>query len=592
MSDNLATTPVIGEQKVVQTLRENLDMWLIHNKIRHRFIDDDIVDIEGFGKLYINDLSGVNSIFRKVKKTGEIVFNLMCDQDSLISDGIEKVTFLFGKNWYWFDLNKGFDLKILKYVGEREGLRNKELDSVRFVNLGIHTPYELLNGSFKFSEWIAKAKHLGQDCIGICDKNTMAATLQLQKECKSAGMKYVIGYTLDVVDGEDEFEVKVYCKNNEGLSNLLRLQKLINVDSDDHKVTIKQLVSYINGNILVFGTLSSYWLNRNDDVVNEISKVCGKVYYQVDISEFKADRIDRMYLDALKEFYHNSPKDSCVFPALICDNYYLDDSDANNKIILNKIACGAAHNQSDQQYFKDMDELYESFSSLFSDDWDVMGEFLDACKATVEISSDANAYYETSRNFMPEYDMTEEEKEKYGDRRNMFNTILEEGFKRLVPKGQEAKYRERMEKEKYVIESTNNIDYFLVQYDTVNWANQQGIMTGIARGSGGGCLLLYLMGITKLDPIKYDLIFERFLLPDRSGLYEAEVSVIADDLMSDNIVEVDLGDGKMVFDKDAQFMIKRGDESLVVYADELMPGDDILFDNRDLLWTLKEKYRD
>ena len=165
MSDNLATTPVIGEQKVVQTLRENLDMWLIHNKIRHRFIDDDIVDIEGFGKLYINDLSGVNSIFRKVKKTGEIVFNLMCDQDSLISDGIEKVTFLFGKNWYWFDLNKGFDLKILKYVGEREGLRNKELDSVRFVNLGIHTPYELLNGSFKFSEWIAKAKHLGQDCM-------------------------------------------------------------------------------------------------------------------------------------------------------------------------------------------------------------------------------------------------------------------------------------------------------------------------------------------------------------------------------------------------------------------------------------------
>lgn len=577
-----------SQAMIKETLPDKLHKWLVKNKIKHNIIDGDTVEINRFGKLYINDLSDAGSIFRKNRKTGEIVFNLMCDKESLLKDGIDKVTFLFGDNWYWFDLEKGFELNILKYVGERE----RVLD-IPFVNLGIHTPFELLNGSFKIRDWIAKAKHIGQDCIGICDKNTMAASLQLQKECEASGMRYVIGYTLDVVDGDSKFEVKVYCKSNEGLSNLLRLQKEINVDSDTQTVTIEQLAERCKGNVLVFGALSSYWLNVHENVVKRLNKICGSIYYQVDVSEFKANRIDKAHLDALREFYHNSPEGSVVKPALICDNYYLDHEDAKNKIILNKVAYGAAHDQSDQQYYKDLDELYVSFSSLFSEEWDVMAEFEDACKGTVEIAKGATARYETSRNFMPEYDMTEEERKRYGTRRNMFNAIIEDGFKRLVPKGQEERYRERVEKEKYVIESTNNIDYFLVQYDTVNWANKQGIMTGIARGSGGGCLLLYLMGITKLDPIKYDLIFERFLLPDRSGLYEADVTRIDGEMIdTDEVVELDLGDGKIWLDKDAELMVRRGDKETVVYADELEEGDDILFDNRDLLWTLKEIYRD
>ena len=189
---------------------------------------------------------------------------------------------------------------------------------------------------------------------------------------------------------------------------------------------------------------------------------------------------------------------------------------------------------------------------------------------------------------MPQYDMTPEEIKKHGTRHNMFNQIIEEGFKTLVPKGKEEEYRKRVEYEKYVIESTDNIDYFLVQYDTVNWARQNGIMTGIARGSGGGCLLLYLMGITKLDPMKYNLIFERFLLPSRSGLYESDVTMIDGKIDSDNVVEVDFGDRKISFDADDKLIVKRKDSIITIYADELMEGDDILFDNRDKLWTINE----
>ena len=225
---------------------------------------------------------------------------------------------------------------------------------------------------------------------------------------------------------------------------------------------------------------------------------------------------------------------------------------------------------------------------LFRDEWDKWEIFTEMCNNTIKITEGAKAAYETTRNFMPQYDMTPEEREKYGDRHNMFNQIIEEGFKKLVPKGKEEEYRKRVEYEKYVIESTNNIDYFLVQYDTVNWANEQGIMTGISRGSGGGCLLLYLMGITKLDPLKYNLIFERFLLPDRSGLYEANTTVIQGKIESKEYVEISMNGKTYSFDRDAKFLVKRGDEEIEVYADELMTNDDIIFDNRDLIWTINE----
>ena len=201
------------------------------------------------------------------------------------------------------------------------------------------------------------------------------------------------------------------------------------------------------------------------------------------------------------------------------------------------------------------------------------------------------AQFETDRNYMPQYSMTEEELKKYGTTHNMFNTLLEEGLQRLVPEEKQEVYRKQMEYEKYIIESTNNIDYLLVQYDTVNWAKRNGIYVGCGRGSAAGSLLLYLLGITLVDPLRYDLIFERFLLPERAGLYQADTTIIGGDIESAHYVEVRLENGRTIrLDKDAQLLVKRdGEESPVtVYADELQENDDILFDNKDVLFTINE----
>lgn len=562
--------------------------WLDANKIQYEILDDEVVNVEGLGKMYYEDTNLISSIFR-TDLQNNVKFNATENIETLHDEEIFYIVFKFGDNWYYYDTRKEFKFNILKYIGTRKKCEHDQ----PFVNLGVHTPYELLNGSFSIGDWVKKAKYLGQKAIGICDYNTMAGALVLQKECLSAGISPVFGYSLTFTDGVDKVGAKIYCQTQNGLQNLLRIQKAINVDSTDKIIDLVELLNRGEGNVIVFDKYSSVWLHGIGDKINKFLDSFDDCYYQLDLSEFKAERIDIRVLESTKYYFDNLYDNGTVPPVLISDCYYLDKDDAKNKIILNKIAEGAAHEQSDDQYFKDLDEHWATFESLFDkDEWeDIEDIFNYACENTVVIADGAKALFETDRNFMPQYDMTDKEKERWGDRHSMFLGLLKEGFDKLVPEEKKEVYKKRLEHEIYVLEATNNVDYMLVQYDTVNWARENGILVGCGRGSAGGCLVLYLLGITLIDPIKYDLIFERFLLPERAGLYPSDVTVVGDNIDSKNYVEVELDNGQTYkIDKDAQLVVKRygEDDPIVLYADELQEGDDIQFDNRDVLFTLHE----
>ena len=562
--------------------------WLDANKIQYEILDDEVVNVEGLGKMYYEDTNLISSIFR-TDLQNNVKFNATENIETLHDEEIFYIVFKFGDNWYYYDTRKEFKFNILKYIGTRKKCEHDQ----PFVNLGVHTPYELLNGSFSIGDWVKKAKYLGQKAIGICDYNTMAGALVLQKECLSAGISPVFGYSLTFTDGVDKVGAKIYCQTQNGLQNLLRIQKAINVDSTDKIIDLVELLNRGEGNIIVFDKYSSVWLHGIGDKINKFLDSFDDCYYQLDLSEFKAERIDIRVLESTKYYFDNLYDNGTVPPVLVSDCYYLDKDDAKNKIILNKIAEGAAHEQSDDQYFKDLDEHWATFEPLFDkDEWeDIEDIFNYACENTVVIADGAKALFETDRNFMPQYDMTDKEKERWGDRHSMFLGLLKEGFDKLVPEEKKEVYKKRLEHEIYVLEATNNVDYMLVQYDTVNWARENGILVGCGRGSAGGCLVLYLLGITLIDPIKYDLIFERFLLPERAGLYPSDVTVVGDSIESKDYVEVELNNGQTYkIDKDAQLVVKRDgeDKSIVLYADELQEGDDIQFDNRDVLFTLHE----
>ncbi len=564
-----------------------LQKWLNANKIEFKEIDPEVIEIEGLGKMFLADLSKVTSIF----KGGE--FNLMESPKVLMNEDIFHVVFPFGNNFYYYDLRGEVKFNILKYVGRREPTK---LD-IPFVNLGVHTPYELLSGSGSLSELVAKAKYLGHSAVGICDYNTLGATLNLQKECKAAGIKPIFGYSM-VVDYLGEcVEMKVYALSDRGLRNLLRIQKAVMVDSESHSIKLDTLAEYGEGCVLVVGKLGGEWLKANRNIIPLMKQTFESLYFQIDPTEYKAERIDSEVLGSMATFFENFADSFThsfdVTPILICDSYYLDKADARNKIVLNKIATGAAHKQSEEQYFKDVDEHFAVLEPLFSDKWNVKQLFEQMCRATIDIADRCDAKYETDRNFMPRYDMTEAEQQRYGDRHTMFLSLLEDGFKRFVPEGSEELYRERLDKEIYVLESTDNVDYLLVQWDTVNWARQNDILVGCGRGSAGGSLVLYLLGITLIDPIKYDLLFERFLLPERAGLYPAQATKVLSDIESREYVEIEVENNRKIkLDKDAQILVTRGDEQLVVYADELMSGDNIIMDNRDYLWTINNSDND
>lgn len=565
--------------------------WLNANKIMFGQLDNEVIEIEDFGKVFVADLSSVNSIFKG--EGNNIRFNLMENPEVLIDEGIFYVAFSFGRNWYYYDVREEFCFNILKYVGKRQPCRL----GIPFVNLGIHTPYELLNGSGDLKLWVRKAKYLGQTALGICDYNTMAATLNFQKECVAAGIKHVFGYSFSLAHIGEKVDMKIYSLTQKGLRNMLRMQRAIMVDSEEHTLTLEELMEYAEGNVLVFGKRSGFWLKQNRHVIALLRNVFPKLFFQVDLSEYKAERIDSEVLHSVGCFFENFG-DPITFsfeiePILICDTYYPDKDDARNKILLNKIGTGAAHEQSDEQYFKDVDEHFAVMEALFSEKWNVTALFERMCGATVDLAEEAEARYETGEMYMPEYRMTEREKELYLNRRAMFHGLLEKGLREKVSASERDRYERRLNDEVYIIESTNNVDYFLIQWDMVSEARRRNIAVGIGRGSAGGSLVSYLLGITSIDPLAYGLLFSRFLVPERCGLlWSSKVTVVGEDIgVSENgeYVEIVLDGHTYRIDTDAKFSVWRDEAQIEVYADELREGDDIVFDRRDLIWTLNQK---
>lgn len=570
---------------------DGLITWLDRQNIAYRVFDKEVVEVEGFGKLFSADLSGVSSIFRS--EGDSLSFNLMENPDVLMEEGIFHVAFPFGKNWYYYDLREDFRFNILRYIGHPKPCRH----DIPFVNLGVHTPYELLNASGSLEEWCRKARWLGHTALGICDRNTMAATLGFQKACAAAGLKHVFGYSLTMRMDETGVELKIYALSQEGLHNLLRVQRAVMVDSGTNTLDYTELLRYAAGCALVFDTRSAYWITEHPRHVGHLRQEFETVYYQVDGTEFKADRIDRQRLEAMRHYFRNcydpSTGSFLVEPILISDCHYPDRDDAGEKAVLNRIATGAAHEQSDDQYFKTVDEHYDTLSPLFSDTWDFDGLMRRMCAATVSLAGKAAAMFETGRMFMPEYMMRPQEKLRYGDRRKMFLRLLDEGLQEKIRQEDHGRYRQRLDEEVYIIESTDNVDYFLIQWDMVREARRRGIATGIGRGSAGGSLVAYLLGITSVDPLKYDLIFSRFLVPERCGLnWKEDVTILAPDMEIEKgkrYVEISTdGRARYRLHPDARLRVVRDGRERTVYADELAAGDDILFDRRDLLWNLRE----
>lgn len=439
-------------------------------------------------------------------------------------DALEKkvadfVLFEFGGKFYYSgvkpDKNKYNEnifkpeFKDFKYLG-----KCTEPFITDYVHLGVHSEYEILNGSGHCDLWCKKSRFLGIHTLGICDKNTLAAALSFQSACVAANIKPVIGETVTIAidfdpkkPAQETFELKLYVLNDEGWKNLLLVNKAIRVDYLGF-IPDEELYKLGKGLCCVIPPDSEFNSIIDDTIkakrlLRKYRSAFDKVYYQIDTVEYVSQQLYREHLHNIDTYVCNYG--GTLKPILINDSYYLDKEMHELKKMLNKVA-GKAYPESENQYFKSLGDTIQDFSEWIDQAPVLFAIMMAGVENAVKLVKGINFVIPTGDRKLPRYPVKNCEK--------LFYKELERGItERLKDKTDEELkvYLERLETECNVIVPNDLCDYFMILWDMRKWCRENGILGGPGRGSACGSLVAYLLYITDVDPIKYGTLFERFL---------------------------------------------------------------------------------
>lgn len=489
-----------------------LSKWIEENKLQVVEESENVYGIENIGSFIFISGEGdklIDKDFQFIVSDDEL--------EQISEEDIKFVLFQFGGRYYYSPITiNGNEITIevkfndFKYLG----LVAQGMDD-EFCHLGIHSEYEILNGSHTAEDWVNKAKFLKHKSIGICDKNTLAGVLSFQLDCEKKQIKFIIGETVSVLHAnEEQFTLKLYVVNKIGWRNLLRINKVINIDNDGLYISEAELLNYGEGLICVFDN-NSIASRKNYKIglkyINKYKSLFDRCYYQWDSVIFNSENNDVEHLRQLQKYIEYYIDE--IEPVLINDSYVLDKDEGRIKTYLNKIN-RTSYPSSNNQYYKNLDDVIKIFNRLFNPE-KKYGEYGDYTQLivsmienTVEISSMCNFKIEVGMPHLPEFNYN-------GDINQLFEQIIAAGWEEKINgKIAEDKYEEymlRVEKEIDIISRGKYINYFLILWDIIAWSREQGIYVGNARGSVAGSLVAFLMGITSVDPILHNLLFERFL---------------------------------------------------------------------------------
>lgn len=479
---------------------------------------------------------------------------ILTDQEQAILSqvDIEFVLYQFGNSWYYSSLSN-FELTPFKYIGKEQ-----DLIDIDFPFLGVHGEYELCNGSRLYSDWCKKAKFLNISSLGICEKNTLAGTLAFQQACTSAGIKPILGETVTVQHEDSTYQLKLFVVNEKGWRNLLNINAQIKVFNSGF-VEQSYVLQKSEGLICVFScsdliTESRYQLYKK--------AFSNRLYQQLDFVEWLAPDKEKKHLETLKHNINNYI--DLIKPVIICDAYYLDQADSDIKPILNTIGKVDFQNTSKDQYFKSLNDVIDQAQPLFKSEVQYETIISLCIEHLNEINDTCNFKIKLGEMYLPKYEMSKEEREQFETNEDLFFHLIEEGLLRIT-KAESEEYLSRIEKEIEVIKLGGFIDYFLILWDIINWCKKNDILTGTGRGSAVGSLVSYLLEITQLDPIVYNLLFERFL---NAGRVSKEVE--------EEIIIIQTQDGDIELDLKKKISIFRAGKKIEILAQELQLTDELI----------------
>ncbi|HAN09054.1 MAG TPA: DNA polymerase III subunit alpha [Clostridiales bacterium] len=402
------------------------------------------------------------------------------------------------------------------------------MENLKFTHLHVHTEYSLLDGASRIKDIIKRAKELDMDSLAITDHGSMYGVIEFYKEAKKQGIKPIIGCEVYVAPrtrfdrepkiDDERYHLVLLAENDEGYKNLVKIVSKSYVEGFYYKPRVDKdlLREYCKGIIatsacmggVVARRLRSHGYEDAKGVALEYQDIFGEGNFFLELQHNTLPEQQPINEQLIK-----MSKETGIPLVITNDVHYTYAEDYKSHDILLCIQTAKTVDDENRMrmetndwYLKSKEEIYEKFKDVY-----------EAMENTYKIAERCNVGFKFNEIKMPKFDVPE-------------GYAPYEYLKMLCDKGLRERYKDttdelkaRMEYELGVINQMEFVDYFLIVWDFIRYSKENDIAVGPGRGSGAGSIVAYVLKITNVDPIKYGLIFERFLNPERISMPDFDI---------------------------------------------------------------------
>ena len=433
-----------------------------------------------------------------------------------------------------------------------------------FVHLHNHTFHSVLDGLTKINDLVDKVKEFGMEAAAVTDHGTMSGILDYYKTAKKAGIKPILGietyvaarsrFDRDPAKDKQRFHLTVLAMNNTGFHNLMKLSTQANLEGMYYKPRIDHdLLEELNEGLIVMSGCASGEIgvalkeddyDRARDIAKWYKSILGDRYY-LELQDHGHPKSNTHWdvQAKINEGLIKLSKELDIEMVVTCDGHYLTHDHQDAHEILLCVGTGSYLSDEKRMSLKD-------FELHLTDPRDIIAhwgeEYPEVIRNTKKVADRCNVEIELGRILIPKYPLPEGENEHsyllrltYQGLLQRYNGASKEEAEKLDPDDiipqLSDEVRQRAEMELGVMGNMGYEGYFLIVQDFINWGKSKGIVFGPGRGSAAGSIIAYALNITDLDPLKYGLLFERFLNPDRISMPDIDVDI--QDTRRDEVIE-------------------------------------------------------
>ena len=415
----------------------------------------------------------------------------------------------------------------------------------KIAHLKLHTEYSLLEGVGKIEEYIEKAGKLGIDTLAITD-TAMFGVIEFYKKCKKSGIKPIIGLEvfLDGIVSEGEYSLTLLAKNKNGYRNLCKLSSISysRFNRRRNKIKYEELLEYSSDLFILSGGIHGEIVDGLSRYkYPEAKKVAMKLHKDF-MENFYIEVPAAMRLETVRKSLFEMIRETGINYIINNDVYYPENGEAILQKILssikegNRIEADRYEILYDDLYLKSYDQMKQNFLN-FEDE--LFDKGIENINYVVE---NCNVNFEFNNFKFPKYELPEGTSEEQYIRKLVYegaalkymgkhieenaDNVTEENEKKIKKELEDNGFKQVIERLEYELQIINNMGYngyFIIVWDFIRFAKNAGVFVGPGRGSAAGSLVSYVLDITEIDPLKYNLIFERFLNPERISMPDIDI---------------------------------------------------------------------